>query len=89
MTKFNVVDKNLQKWPFDLKIPIFDPPGEKGNDLGNSESVMFLHSLRLSFMQKIINFYYRTVFKILYNQVNLSGDLSPKSVILYIQTGVN
>ena len=48
------------------KTPIFDPPGgQKGvkmNFWEKSENVMFLHSLRLSFMQKIRKIY-RAVFR--------------------------
>ena len=48
------------------KTPIFDPPGGlkgvKMNFWEKSENVMFLHSLRLSYMQKIGKFY-RAVFR--------------------------
>ena len=48
------------------KNPYFRPPGgQKGvkmNFRGKSENVMFLHSLRLSYMQKIRKFY-RAVFR--------------------------
>ena len=47
-------------------MPIFDPPGgQKGvkmNFWEKSENVMFLHSLKLSFMQKIRKIY-RAVFR--------------------------
>ena len=48
------------------KNPYFRPPGGlkgvKMNFRGKSENVMFLHSLRLSYMQKIRKFY-RAVFR--------------------------
>ena len=53
---------------FGQKIPNFEfsPPGgsKRGENefLGKSENVMFLHSLRLSFMQKIRKIY-RAVFR--------------------------
>ena len=52
--------------PFGPKTPILDPPGGqkavKMNFREKSENVMFLHSLRLSYMQKIRKFYC-TVFR--------------------------
>ena len=52
--------KTSKKWPFGPKTPILNPPGGqkavKMNFREKSENVMFLHSLRLSYMQKIRKF---------------------------------
>ena len=51
--------KTFKKWPFGPKTPILDPPGGlkgmKMNFSEKSENVMFLHSLRLSYMKKSEN----------------------------------
>ena len=67
MTKFKVIDKKPSKNGHLSQKPLFltPPGGQKGvkmNFWEKSENVMFLHSLRLSFMPKIRKIY-RAVFR--------------------------